>query len=258
MNISVHIHSTTKLELFWTGQCEMYNVIVKYNNIIVHNEITKTNNISKSMNFATGTYEITVNDTTIISVVPALGNLSTGGCCFLVQGTLFGLNRPVLMTANHCIPNANVAKSTTVYFDSFAIKLSPEIYWKSSDRYVNGGIDYSCIGISDTELKKLVKHNITAHELSTDSLNTNVGLLTFCTNTQYAHRTVCNVYKRKGASIHYKYQEDFPNTMAGASGSPLFGISHNKLTVQGLHVAKGKATNISAIVFHINNNSIQV
>lgn len=257
MYISVNTHSTQKLDITWTGECEVYDVFVKYNDIVVHSETTKSKFLKKTMQFETGTYIITVNDTHIISIVPAICNLSTGGCGFLVQGTLFGKSTPMLMTANHCIPNPQVAKQTIAYFESTPIHLSPELFWKSSERYVNGGIDYSCIGISDTNTAILRSNGILPHELSKDSLNTDVGLLTFSMNTQHVHRTVCNVYNRKGSSIHYKYQKDFPITMSGASGSPMFGLTQNRLTVQGLHVAKGKSTSMGAIVFDINNNSIQ-
>lgn len=264
MDICTVTHSMSEIYITWKPDgSKNYKITLRdHSNKILIQTNTTNNFFNKKYCFTTGQYTIQVNDVVIYSIVPSLCRLSTGGCGSLISGSLFGLDRPVIMTANHCIPNTDIAKNCKVFFNNILIELRPDIFWQSSPRCKDGGLDYSIIGIKTDDILNLRNNGIFPHTISKDSFaaSMNIGLIPFY-RYDYGDlcKTVISIKDGVGNFIKYDYYTNFLPTGGGASGSPVFGFdSQYNLTIQGLHIAHGKATVISAIAFQIRNNLIDV
>lgn len=258
MNICVVNHSLSNVHLVWASDESItYEISIfdRDNTLILHGK-TKKCEYNKDFNFSTGHYIIKLNLWIIHSVVPAICRLSTGGCATLVSGANFGINRPCILTANHCIPSRKIASQCIAHFENQSVQLMPDIFWSSSPRCKEGGIDYSLIGINTEDILKLKKNNIFPHNLSSDAFPDNTGLMSFFKfdTGNILYKTVCDIKSRSGNVVKYKYADNFTKTSSGASGSPVFGLDRNlNLTIQGLHVAHGKSILIGAILFSVKN-----
>lgn len=258
MNLCIVNHSLSNIHLVWeSNKASVYEVSIfdNYNTLILH-EKTILCECNKNFNFRTGHYIIKVNSCLIHSLIPAICRLSTGGCATLVSGADFGMNRPCILTANHCIPSRKIASQCIAHFENQSVHLMPDIFWSSSPRCKEGGIDYSLIGINTEDILKLQKNNIFPHNLSTEAFPDNIGLMPFFKfdSGNYLYKTVCDINSRGVNCVKYKYADNFPKSSAGASGSPVFGFDrkHN-LVIQGLHVAHGKSILIGGILFNVKN-----
>lgn len=263
-NIAVVDHTLNSIYLTWSDcvNCKKYNIEIydMYKRLVIK-DVTTDLNYCKTFSFQTGHYTIKINGNTIHSVIPPICRLSSGGCGTLISGANFGINKPVILTANHCLPNDEIAKQTLACFECFNVTLRPDLFWCSSSSCKQGGIDYSVIGISDNDIISLQKHRIYPQNTSTYAFaNDNIALLhyfKFNTANQKL-KTVCHIKSKLGNSIKYTYDESFGKSAVGSSGSSLYGFDENmNLTVQGLHVAHGKSIQIGAILFDIKNKMIK-
>jgi hypothetical protein len=268
MQIVVHNHLTNQVHISYDGDnSSSYEVLVyDTNNNLVVKQITNELNVTINYRFNTGHYVICVKTNTksynINFVVPAICRLSTGGCGFLISGYQIGIDKPFLLTANHCVPNKRCTGNVKAHFGNVLVSLDSASFWKHSERYKNGGIDYSCIGLSDESSKKLGDAGIYPHELSTDSFLYND--LAFLTHINNLHgnqvlRTSCNIVRRDSHCARYQYVDSFPSSYGGSSGSPVFGFNmNNKLTVQGIHIGHGKCTLAGSILADMKSKIILV
>ena len=266
MEITIEHHSLNQLRISYTGdQSDNYEITVfDVNNNIIAKHVN--NNLKATINtkFNTGHYVINVKSNkktyTVHSVVPAICRLSSGGCGVLISGYQLGISNPFLLTANHCIPDKKTSTLIEAHFERASIKLDPNSYWIHSERYKNGGIDYSCIGLSDESIKRLRRDGIYPHELSTEAfLYKEVGFLTHFNhiNGNKLLKTLCIIVNREEHCARYQYANSFPSSSGGSSGSPVFGFNtNNSLTVQGLHIGHGKCTLAGSILADMKAKSI--
>jgi hypothetical protein len=259
MDISIINHSLSNIHLVWTSDESLeYEVsIFDENRSLILHKKTKQCTYKSNFTFRTGHHIVKVNKNEIHSIIPAICRLSTGGSATLISGAQFGFDRPFILTANHCIPSPEIAAQSLAYFENQSVQLMPDIFWSSSPRCKERGIDYSMIGIKTEDVLKLRSNNIYPHNISTDAFPNNIGLLAFFKsdtgNTLF--KTVCHITSNSVNCVKYKYGENYTKSGGGSSGSPVFGFDYNsKLVLQGLHVAHGKSILIGAISFAVNHS----
>lgn len=250
-NITVHEHITTKLRISFTGAgCKIHEVTIHGEHGRVYSVRCSELSCIVTSEFPTGHYIIKVKSGVAMyqvhSVVPAICRLSAGGCGFLVNDG----DSTFLLTANHCIPDENVASATVAHFETLSVKLEPETFWKSSPRYCAGGLDFTCVGLSRSALDALEKKLVLPHRISEIS-GVKVDDVCILTHFNYSNsnrllRTACKIDNTEDHCIRYTYLVDFPSSSGGSSGSPLFGFNTaHKLCIMGLHIGKGKGTSMT-------------
>ena len=228
----------------WNGSPGQYEIYM--NDVLLEKKHFSCCEIYKSLNEndgATGTFVIRIvgpaYDERVFSIVPAICRMSSGGCGTLVKCSSV-CAQPFVVTACHCISSTDHAKSTIAYFENASIHLSPKHMFVKSERYCNGGIDVSCIGVTPEDLKKLKAQRIVPHEISNTIISPcNHGLLLHFKAEQplMFHRTICK-YKDKN---HYDYIYGV-RSGPGSSGAPVFHIENNIGVYGALHIGQNKCT----------------
>jgi len=198
----------------------------------------------------TGNYHITFKTATdeheMTFVLPAMGRVSKGGSCFLIDGKDFGYDKWCIMTNHHVISNTK-NKEIRVMFDEVHLRLR---YWYfKTHTNQNQGLDYTIVGLTKEQMNMLKEANIYPNKLDFNSeFKHNGCMLIHKPNSVHCRvlHTPCKVVKRTPTRVRYEYLGE--STAGGSSGSPVFAMNSNKeIAIQGLHKAKGVCIKMKSI-----------
>jgi len=190
-------------------------------------------------------------------VLPAIGALSTGGTCFLINGSLFNKKDMwCVLTNHHALRNPTIASQIKVLFNDVLISnLRPDIFWKTHTNEGTTGLDYSCIAIDDTTKQNLINLQITPNEIG-KSPKECYNHLMLIHRPAYANmflHTLCKITEHKSVKTKYDYLGI--TSGGGSSGSPIFGVNRRtkEISVCGLHKAKGTCVDIDNVINDLKN-----
>lgn len=198
----------------------------------------------------TGNYHITFKTATdeheMTFVLPAMGRVSKGGSCFLIDGKDFGYDKWCIMTNHHVIGDTK-NKEIRVMFDEVHLRLR---YWYfKTHTNQNQGLDYTIVGLTKEQMNMLKEANIYPNKLDFNSeFKHNGCMLIHKPNSVHCRvlYTPCKVVKRTPTRVRYEYLGE--STAGGSSGSPVFAMNSNKeIAIQGIHKAKGVCIKMKSI-----------
>lgn len=283
-NLQLHTISQTQLSIAWniwnvsyrpqnkmTYSCD-YNIYLYHKEtnkcylslnktkVFHQNDFARFNHTFQSP-LPTGVYNISVSNRnskeSMNIVLPAIGALSTGGTCFLINGSLFDKKDMwCVLTNHHALRDPTSASQIKVLFNDVLISnLRPDIFWKTHTNEGTTGLDYSCIAIDDTTKQNLINLQITPNQIGISPKHCYDNLM-LVHRPAYANmflHTLCKITEYKSVKTKYDYLGI--TSGGGSSGSPIFGIDKTtkKIGVCGLHKAKGTCVNIDNVINDLKN-----